>query len=755
MRRGKALAAGVLLLAAGCRPGSGSAVFPRAPVVLISIDTLRSDHLPMYGYRKVETPALDRLRADAILCESAFSHYPMTLPSHTSILSGELPPEHGVRDNTGYHFDAARHPYLPRLLKQAGYDTGAAVSSYVLRGATGLSQGFDFYQDSLHASEDQSLDAVQRPGKETVRIALDWVRQRAGRPFFLFLHLYEPHFPYQPPEPFLSRYPEHYDGEIATADAAVGDFLDELKRLGIYDRAVVVLLSDHGEGLGDHGEYQHSIFLYREALQVPLLVKLPGARFAGRTVKAVAQLVDVVPTVLALVGVAPPPHLPGSSIVDLLQAKSPPARAVYAETFYPRLHFGWSELSSLVRGPLHYIEGPDPELYDRLADPAERANVLAANRRAYAGMRQEVRARRRPLVAPGAVDADTRQKLTSLGYLAGGSVAASGPLPDPKSRRALLRLLEDAYARSAAGDHQGAVELFRRALAEDPRMVDIWGLLAYSYRKLGKKQEAVAAYEKALQLSGSPQLAAGAAVMLLEAGRLDEAEKHAELALKADPQRAYEILVRAALARGDVLRARDLTRQAIAAGVDREVLRREVGLALAESGRTQEAIDLLAPLAATGEPATLDALAIAFSDAGRQQEALALLERAVAKAPDNAQIHQQLGIVTLRLERPEEARSHLRRALALNAKLPNSWNTLGVALYRLEGPAAALDAWEKAVALDARQYDALYNIGLVAANAGRRDEARKALRRFVDTAPRERFGPDIAKARNLLKEIGG
>ena len=236
---------------------------------------------------------------------------PLTLPSHVSILTGELPPVHKVRDNAGYPFESAKHPYLPRLLKQAGYETGAAISAFVLRPDTGLADGFDLYDGELRPELGDTIDSVQRPGGETLQAALPWIRERAGRPFFFFLHLYEPHAPYEAPEPFASRYPDPYDGEVAAADAVVGDLVAELKRLGIYDRATVVLLSDHGEGLGDHGEGQHGIFLYRETLQVPLLVKLPGGKRGGERIAAPAQLADVTPTLLSLAGLEVPRELPG------------------------------------------------------------------------------------------------------------------------------------------------------------------------------------------------------------------------------------------------------------------------------------------------------------------------------------------------------------------------------------------------------------------------------------------------------------
>jgi arylsulfatase A-like enzyme len=264
--------AAVLLLCAGACGRGEKEVYPGAPVVLVSIDTLRSDRLPAYGYTGVETPAIDAFRRDAILFERAYSHYPLTLPSHASILTGLLPGEHGVRDNVGYRLASDELPYLPRELKAAGYATGAAVSAFVLQGALGLAESFDLYEDDIEGKRDTPLGGLQRPGRETLEAALPWLERVAGGPFFFFLHLYEPHSPYRPSEPHASRWRDPYDGEVAEADAIVGRLFAELTRRGLYDRAIIVLLSDHGEGLGDHGEEEHGIFLYREALAVPLLL---------------------------------------------------------------------------------------------------------------------------------------------------------------------------------------------------------------------------------------------------------------------------------------------------------------------------------------------------------------------------------------------------------------------------------------------------------------------------------------------------
>ncbi|HET9184715.1 MAG TPA: sulfatase-like hydrolase/transferase [Solirubrobacterales bacterium] len=567
---------------------------------MISIDTLRSDHLPAYGYQGVETPAIDALRQDAILFERAYSHTPLTLPSHVSLLTGQLPTRHGVRDNIGYDFDAAAHPYLPKLLREAGYATGGAVSAYVLRGATGLGTGFDFYEDGVSWRPTEVMGNSQRSGRETARLALDWLRTLESRaeskPFFLFLHMYEPHTPYAPPEPFAARYrASPYDGEIAEADAIVGQVLDELKERGLYDKSIIVLLSDHGEGLGDHGEAEHGIFLYREALQVPLLVKLPDARRGGTSVAAPAQLVDLSPTLLRLAGREVPTGqmaMDGGSLLDLAK-EGAAERVVYAETFYPRLHFGWSELTSVIRGRMQYIDAPRPELYDLIADPRQTRNVLEQERRTYAALRDAVTKLEAPLAAPSQVDAETAGRLASLGYLAGGASATDGPLPDPKDRIHTLGDFGEAMTLFTQQRYAEAVPLLERLVAENPNMSDAWENLAQSLQKVGRQDDALAAFKRAMETSGgAAHIAIATGSLLLEMKRYDEARQHAELALPTSPAGARGLLSQIAMAEGDLAAAESEARQAIASEGSKDRIMPRIVLAqtLQKQGKLEDAL---------------------------------------------------------------------------------------------------------------------------------------------------------------------
>lgn len=556
MKRTLIALAPLLLLAACSRSGGGggSADVPKGtPIIVISIDTLRADHLPAYGYKGVETPAIDALREDGILYERAYAVTPLTLPSHATLLTGVLPAAHGVRDNVGYKLDPAKVekgevPYLPALLKKAGYATGGAVSAYVLQAKTGLGTGFDFYEDGVEFRTDTGLGGLQRAGGETLDRSRDWLRSVKDKPFFFFFHIYEPHTPYAPP-PEFDRYPLKYDGDVAAADKIIGDLIQELKDQDVYDDALVVLLSDHGEGLGDHGEEEHGVFLYHEAIHVPLIVKLPDAQRAGATVARPVELADVAPTVLGLMGLDVPKAMPGVSLL----AENVPPRRIYSETFYPRLHFGWSELFSLIDENHHYIEGPDPELYDRKKDPQERNNVLRQERRAYASMREELGDYDKRLAPPAAVDEETRQAMQSLGYIGSGAGATDGPLPDPKTKIGSLADLKSGFQLLGSGKYPEAAAAFQRVIDQNPMMVDAWEYLARAQQRMGRSNEALAAYKEALKISkGAPQIAVGAASLFYDLGRLEDAETHAKMALATHPSFANGLLAQIALQRKDL-----------------------------------------------------------------------------------------------------------------------------------------------------------------------------------------------------------
>ena len=545
----------LLLGAAACRRG-GSIVSRGAPIVLISVDTLRADHLPAYGYTAVDTPSIDALRKDAVLFENAYSHVPLTLPSHTTIFTGLLPPQNGVRDNLGYTLGPGPAT-IASLLKAQGYATGGAVSSIVLSHATGISRGFDFWEDDVEPTKiNQSISRVQRKGGETEALLDGWIGAHADKRFFAFLHLFEPHSPYEPPEPYLSRYTLPYDGEIARADEIVGKFLKSLKDRGLYDRSLIVFLSDHGEGLNDHGEDEHGVLLYREEIHVPLLVKFPNRRRAGETERAPVSLTDVFPTLAEVAGLAPPAALPGRSLAASLSATAPTAaaRRIYSETLYPRLHLGWSDLASLTDEKNQYIQSPRPELYDIVADPKERNDLAAGLPPAFRALSAELARMPRPLQAPGDSDPEQVKKLAALGYISATSADLTRKdLPAPRDRIGAVAKLKEGFGDLQAGRYLEAVTVFRALLESDPGMTDVWQLYSDACMKLGREDEALRALQAAAKLSpGNPQILMALSDYYLATGNYAEARRHAELVGDAGPNSPHENLARIALAEGDL-----------------------------------------------------------------------------------------------------------------------------------------------------------------------------------------------------------
>ncbi len=545
------------------------------PVIIFSIDTLRADRLPAYGYTKIQTPNIDRFVADGVLFEHAYSHSPQTLPAHASLLTGRLPFEHGVRDNIGFTARAGER-FLQRAFKDRGYATAGFVSSYVLRKQTGISQGFDAYDDRLPpASPDKPLGELQRPGAETVAAAIRWVDQQSSPKFLLFVHIYEPHTPYAPPRRFAAANP--YDGEVQYSDEIAGQLLDHLRSKDLYDDATIVLLSDHGEGLGDHGEEEHGIFLYRETIRVPLVVKLPGSRGAGRRITSVVQHIDIPPTLLDLTGAAVEGWR-GRSLRPILDPTPPRTNraagtpdgagtlgetSVYSEALSSRYHFGWSELYALSDDRYRLIRAPRDELYDVQQDPNEKSSIADARPQARAAMRRALDAiiANAPVNAPETVTAEDRQKLAALGYVGTGTGAslqlAGDQLPDPKDKVGVLQKYKRATGLAGQGQYADAIAIYRDLLREEPAMTDVWLQLAGLYGRRGMTADEVAAYKEVISRSPkNPAALIGMSSALLRLGQVDDARAHAELAAEVAPASAHEVLARIALRRGDVDTAR-------------------------------------------------------------------------------------------------------------------------------------------------------------------------------------------------------
>ncbi len=502
-------------------------------MLLVSIDTLRRDHLAPYG-APFETAAASRLAREGVAFEGAVSQVPLTLPSHASLFTGLLPRRHAVRDNGGFVLGQDKTT-LAELLHGHGYRTAGFVGSYVLHSRWGIAQGYETYEDAFDYAglESRSLTDVERPAGSVVDRALEWLRakHRGQRPFFLFVHLYDPHEPYAPPDEYRRRAPTAYAGEVMYADAQVARLLDAVDALGLRRNTVVVALADHGESLGEHGESTHGIFLYGSTLDVPLIVAPPPGAvlgspslvLAGRRAKGLARLVDVMPTVLDLVGLPVPPDLDGVSLLPMLAHESvgaagggeDPTDAIagplsFAETWYPRFHYGWSELFAVETGRWKLVRAPRPELYDLRFDPQELRDVkdqhprIAATLAAQLDAAQPRKAGDEP--TPGRIDPEALERLKALGYVGVNDATATsaarrqGPRPDPKDQLPLLHELLQAQALRDEGRLDDARRRLEELVRKDPENPGVHLALSSVYSRQKNAPAAVEAARHAVAL---------------------------------------------------------------------------------------------------------------------------------------------------------------------------------------------------------------------------------------------------------------
>jgi choline-sulfatase len=527
-------------------------------ILLITLDTVRADRIGAYGYAKASTPVLDRLAREGARFADATTQAPLTGPAHAAILTGLYPARIGVRDNATTPVPEATTT-AAELFKARGYRTAAFVGAFILTSPYGFAQGFDTFDADFPGYADSEKLQVQRRAGAVVDAALAWLAGPAGpgtRPFFAWVHLYDAHAPYDPPAPFDARFKASpYDGEIAYMDASIGRLVSALEAGGRLDRTIVAVVADHGESLGEHGEQEHGMFLYEGALRIPWIVRLPGRAHAGRTIAEQVRAIDLLPTIAALAG-ATVPRVDGESVADLIAGKSrrdpPPS---YAETWYPRWHYGWSELASLRSEGRKYIDAPRPELYDLRADAAEQRNLADSRGTLTAGLAAEMRAIATAFgpaatVAAPQPDSETLARLRSLGYVGMASPARPGVrAPDPKDMiagaeafRAGISRAMDALARN---EPAAAVAQLKRLLAQNDRAYELHLFLGDAYAAMREFDNALGEYAAAGLVnpqSAAPALSAARAH--LAQGDTVRALQKADEAARLEPASGEVAIVR-------------------------------------------------------------------------------------------------------------------------------------------------------------------------------------------------------------------
>jgi len=608
---------------------------PAYNVVLITLDTLRPDHLRCYGYDAIETPNIDRLAAEGARFTQAFTPVPITLPAHTSLLTGMYPLATGVHDFVGNRVPPGIAT-LAGVLHDHGYSTAAFLGAPVLDSRFGLNQGFDTYFDhfELAGSEEVHLDAMKRPGDKVVDEAGKWLDRHPPQPLFLWVHLYDAHSPYRPPAPYAERYRSRpYDGEIAFADAQVGRLMTALGRQGLLEKSVVVVVSDHGESLGEHGEKTHGFFVYNSTLHVVCIMKIPGD--APRVVPDEVSLVDVMPTVLQALGIQIPGGVEGRSLLSLVAGRAGEgASNLYAESYPPLLHFGWNSLRSVQARGWKYIETTRPELYDTHTDPKELNNLVSARPALAEDMRNRLRnliSRCTPSAggqagANAVADPALMKSLRSLGYVAvstGNFVDAKGrTLTDPKDRIQVYELVSAALIDEEQTHYAESLRKLQQAERAASHSGTIRFLMAGEYFHLSDFPHAAEYYQSTLELDPRNSIAAYyLGVSRLETGDLEAALRAFERTLELDPKN-------------------------FSAAFN---------------------------------------LGVVYSRRREAQPAIQAFEQAIKILPDYAEAHEALGELYLYLNRPQDAARELERAVTIaphmvkaHSALAHAYSALGL-----------------------------------------------------------------------------
>jgi len=688
-----AIASGFWVWRRAAPPPIASGVCSRCNVLLLTIDTLRSDRVGAFGSTRGLTPTLDRLGAEGLRLTRAYASAPLTLPSHVSIMTAVSPPVHGVRNNSLFRL-GSDVPTLASVLAHDGYRTGAFVGAFVLDARFGLNRGFDVYDDRYgehHAGD--ATEGAERRAKDVIEPALAWILQGSGirnqgsesagvppstvspqasalsaQPWFAWVHLYDPHEPYRAPQPYASQH-EPYDAEVAYTDAMVGVLLKTLTASGQLDRTLIAFTADHGESLGEHGEATHGVFAYDVTMRVPSIL-WAGSRLRPRAYDGLARLIDLAPTVLDLVGVRAPTGFEGQSLLAAINSRTADRPAAYIEAMDAALTRNWAPLTGLVAGQYKLIDLPIPELYDLAADPREQTNLFARDGERARTLAALLRDRVAQFAARGShseradLNADARQRLQALGYVA---TAAAPParayteVDDPKRMIVVSNDVNRTVAAFNAARGAGRREEAMDAMAELRRIADAhqsfatpYGMLASMQRETGDLPGAIATLENLVRRNIADQ-----SVMVVLAGYLLEA--------------------------------------------------------------------------------------------GSADKALALIDAVIAAHPDYAEAYNSQGVIEMRLGHHDRARAAFSRVIELDPTSATAYANRGANEIRAGEMTSAIADLRRAVTLDPRQYDALYNLGSALSDEGKRDEARPFLEQFVRDAPPARYGADIAHLRAVLK----
>jgi len=635
-------------------------------VVLITMDTTRADHLPLYGYQGVQTPNLNRLGQKGVVFEQCATTAPLTLPAHCSIMTGYYPPYHGVRVN-GNNALGDGQETLSEVFSAAGYKTAAIIAAFVLDGRWGLKRGFDYYDDRFDLKKYKQLDLgmVQRRGDEVVNLALNWLEKNKDKPFFIWVHLYDPHLPYEPPEPYFSQYNYNppvslYDGEIAFMDAQIGRLCSWLETNGLDRKTVMVLVGDHGEGLGEHGELAHGFFIYDYAIHVPFIIATPNRKAQGLRISDQVSTVDIFPTVTEIAGIKAP-DTQGRSLVGLMLGRREKEVPAYSESMSPSLHYGWSPLLGLRTGRFKFIDAPRPELYDLKQDPMELNDVQNRFPEVGLNLKKELDnllekiSLGAPEPQPANLDSETVQRLAALGYIGASVKIKTKPakdLADPKDKLEVYELIQQAGDLLNHEKYLEASQNLERALSLEPGTPQARLLLSTCYLELGRKAEAKKLLDDILKDDpNSVQALISLANILLEEGRDEDVISLSKKALSLDNRntQAYTLIGEVYMRKMEHSRALPYLSKAVE--IQPKMTRNELNLSvcligLKEYSKAEEVIKKIL-VDYPKFPLAYFHLGLLYEEQGRLEEAIKAYSQEVENFPDHFRARFNLGKLLL------------------------------------------------------------------------------------------------------------
>ncbi len=737
----------------------------RPNVIIVTLDTTRADHIGCYGNNNIETPVMDRLAKEGVRFDRLYASAPITLPNHASILTGTHPAFHGARNNGTFKVDESITT-AAEIFKNRGYQTAGFIASFPLLARFGLDQGFDVYDDRIEEGKEKRTFLFQERRAEDVnRAVFNWLDKRQDGPFFVWVHYFDPHFSYEAPSPYREKYFfEPYDGEIAYADAQLGELLSRFREKGLLENAIVVVTADHGESLGEHKEKTHAILIYYATVQVPLIIWAPGILPAGQVEEDLVRSIDILPTVLDYADIEVPSDVQGVSLRPLIEDREDSLDLIaYTETLAPFLHFHWTPLESVRTNEWLYIHAEPEELYNLKNDPKELDNLADAEPKTLARTRDIFKKEKNAIQNPSPVDgtirmdAETQDRLRALGYIQSATVAPDPDerLPNPRDLVGNLEIFYKGQSAMTAEQYEAAIEIFDSVLEKDPNFGRAHLEKGFCYFKMGELDKALECYNLAEKFLPTPETYMGRAQVFLSLKKKDEAKKDLETTMEMDPSHSASriLMAKLYLTEKNVKDAYRLLLEAVKANPRSEVAHYELGRFYKVTGNPIEAKNEFLE-ARDANPNFAQAayeLGSLQIDGGESEEGLKNLQLAVQRNPKFSPAHARMAQYYLDQDQLTRAESHIEVALAIDPSSAEAHFVNGNLLIKKGNLPGAYAEFTEAVKENPRHALAHKNLGSILAIMGDSEKSILHYKLSLELAPNQ---PMAEKIKAALKEMG-